>query len=116
MYTFVKGRFDAISKKEKENSKILKEIQKNQKKQEEAIEAINAAVDASALEEILPENLGLPFKTIEEIDSALKDKNLRRKLFQFASRIEKTEYFATQLHDQMLDKSLIQVCFTSPTG
>ena len=112
----MKGRFDGISKKVKENNKLLLDLQKNQQKQQTAIDSISAAVDASTLEEIIPENLGIPFKTVQEIDAALKDKSHRLKLFKFASTLPKNENFASKLHDQLLDGSLMQVCFTSSAG
>ena len=112
----MKNRFDsltkAISKQEEINNILLQAV----KDQGEALKAISASVQARTVEELSPAALGLPFKNLDDIQTALKDPEMVRKLTAFASTFPKNEDFCSNLHDAIVDRKLLEHSYYNARG
>ena len=109
----MKGRFDNATAKSKARDKKIDDLLKIVEQQQEDIAAIKATIQASKVTDLSPSNLGIPFKSIADLTSALKNPNQVIKLREFAAKISKNKSFLRKLHKALLSKDLIKRCFIS---
>ena len=113
MYKFVKRRFDVLAAKDKSHADTLSGVKNEMGEMKKSLKAIQRTVQAEKATQLSDEVLGLPFKSMTEVDLALANPGHKVKLFEVISTIEKNKDFISNVHAKLLDPDFIKHCYVS---
>ena len=109
----MKRRFDLIASKHKSHADDMSDMNKEISAIKKSLKAVQQTVQSEKAIEMSDESLGLPFKTMAEIDKFLSNAENEKKLLEFVSTIDKDYEFICRVHSAILDHDLMQHCYVS---
>ena len=109
----MKRRFDVLASKDKSHADKLAEMQIDMGDLKKSVKAIQTTVQSEKATQLSEEALGLPFKTMTDVDEALQNAELKKKLFEVIATIDKNKYFINAVHCMLLDPELMKRCYIS---